>query len=233
MWHYNYRPLPVPIKGLTQSCKREHDLCVCVIRQESTASEAVSSASSRETTQLDVVSPTTLNAHSASGSDVTSGSHVTEDSSAAPRRLYTVQQSFRHSSESVSGHGITSQSALPLRVADDGRTGENAAEARAEESGSLNVLPLPDIADPTASSPRDSALQPAPASNVIGPAVDHVPGHDDDENVDDMASLTVVAERVVRQSTASIAPLILASSDNVEELGDLDTGGNHNSTATL
>jgi len=205
---------------------------VC-LRQESRASEAATLTSKRETTQLDVVSPLTLDIHSVSGVEMTADGSTTSP-------VNTIQPSSHHSSGSapvvgggtadVQGHGITSHDDDPLD-----RVDENTVVSRTEESGSLNVLPQPDTTDPDAWSPCNSFSQPPAAFNVIGAASGHIPNHEDDEAAEQVVALTAAAEAVVRHSTAAaVAPLILTSTDDVEELTGVDnTGEKRNSTTTL
>jgi len=205
------------------------------LQQESTASEAATSTATHETTRLDVVSPVTVNVQSASGS------HMSAASSTASRRVDTIQNSSWSASAAVGGgadipgHGVMSPSALPLCVPDDYPVGrvqdENVVVLRTEQSGSLDALPPPDTADPSASSPYESLSQTPSESNGVGAVADHTPDHENDQNVDQVAALTAAAAHaVVRQSTAAVPHLILAST---EELARVDGGGKHNSTTTL
>jgi len=168
--------------------------------------------------------PMTLDMHASSGSQTTA------DSSTGSRCVDVIQPASQHISGSaptvgggagIPGHGGTSQPALPLRVADDiplGRVDEN--------------TPPPSVQ--AASLPRERFSQPPAVSNVVGAvAANHIPEHYDGEDTDRVAALTAVAEAVVRQITAAAAPLILASTDNVQEPAGVDTAREHVSATTL
>jgi len=160
--------------------------------QESTASEAATPTSHRVT-----MPPVTADAHS--------GSRVTSDGSTRSPSVDVNEQS----SGSADDDEATSQRALPPSVADDELLGRVDAAVTA---GVDTLPPTSDTADQTTTSTGDNLLPPPTT-------VDHVPDdHVAGQEADQAAALTAAAEALVRQSTAAVAPLILASTGNVEEL---------------
>jgi len=121
----------------------------------------------------------------------------------------------------VDDHEATSQRSLPPSSHDD----EPVGLVDLDQPGIVDVLHTSDAADQAAST--DNFVPSPPASSVTTAAVDHDPDDNvDGQEADHAAALTAAAEAVVRQSTAAVAPLILASISNVEE------PEKHNSAAT-